>query len=229
MSIRQTLIAAAIAAFGLTGAHAADDKRANLDRGKTGAPSAGAQAAEAVATAHALARYGDANKDALSLITAARILKETGVRADALKVAKGTEEAAKRSDDAMSADAVLERGRALATGRPDLLALADDVAKAGSRGVDRGPQVGRNKVVGSRAWHHYDLRFVGGELAKVYARGDGDSDLDLYVYDERGNLICKDDSPGDEMACAWTPRWTGMFRIRVLNRGIANQYSIVTN
>ena len=31
--------------------------------------------------------------------------------------------------------------------------------------------------------------FVGGELAKVYARGDGDSDLDLYVYDERGNLI----------------------------------------
>lgn len=228
MSIRRTLVAAAIAAIGLSGAHAAEGSKVNLDRANTGAASAGAQAAEAVATAQALARYGDVNKDALALITAARMLKETGAR-DALKVAKGREEAAKRNDDSLSAEAVLERGRALAAGRPDLLALADDVAKSGSRGVDRGPQVGRNKVVGPRAWHHYDLRFVGGERAKVYARGDGDSDLDLYVYDERGNLICKDVSPGDEMACAWTPRWTGMFRIRVLNRGVTNQYSIVTN
>lgn len=228
MSIRRILVAAALAACGLTGVLAAPSGQRNLDREKSDAPSAGAQAAEAVATAQALARYGDAHQDALSLITAARILKETGAR-DALKVAKGTEQAAKRSDDSLSADAVLERGRTLAAGRPDLLALADDVARSGSRGVDRGPQVGRNKVVGSRAWHHYDLRFVGGERAKVYARGDGDSDLDLYVYDESGNLICKDDAPGDEMACAWTPRWTGMFRIRVLNRGIANQYSIVTN
>ncbi|MFT3956499.1 MAG: hypothetical protein QM722_19585 [Piscinibacter sp.] len=228
MSIRRTLIAAALAACSLSSVHAAAGAKLNIDRTKTDAPSAAAQAAEAVATAQALARYGDANKDALSLITAARILKETGAR-ESLKVSKGSEQAAKRSDDSLSADAVLERGRALATGRPELLALADDVAKSGSRGVDRGPQIGRNKVVGTRAWHHYDLRFVGGERAKVYVRGDGDSDLDLYVYDESGNLICKDESRGDEMTCTWTPRWTGMFRIRVLNRGIVNQYSIVTN
>ena len=38
----------------------------------------------------------------------------------------------------------------------------------------------------------YHISFRAGQTAVVTVIGDGDTDLDLYVYDENGNLIDKD-------------------------------------
>jgi hypothetical protein len=76
----------------------------------------------------------------------------------------------------------------------------------------------------------FEVRFVGGQPAGVSIRGDGDTDLDLYVYDENGNLIGRSTGLSDREIVTWTPRWTGTFRIEVRNLGsVYNQYSLVTN
>jgi len=76
----------------------------------------------------------------------------------------------------------------------------------------------------------YYVTFRGGEHADVVAWGDHGTDLDLYVYDEYGNLIALDDDPSDECAIRFVPRWTGSFTICIVNRGpFANQYVLMTN
>lgn len=70
--------------------------------------------------------------------------------------------------------------------------------------------------------------FVGGYQASVLISGDHDTDLDLYVYDQNGNLVCQSVSNGDDEVCTWNPLWTGPFLIKVKNRGyVYNRYTII--
>lgn len=90
--------------------------------------------------------------------------------------------------------------------------------------------VGTGSKIGSETVLAYDndsyqFDFVGGYQAGAYLSGDGDTDLDLYVYDENGNLVCKSISNSDNEYCTWNPRWTGPFKVTIKNRGtIANRY-----
>lgn len=105
-----------------------------------------------------------------------------------------------------------------------LLLLASTLTLAGP--VD-GPQSNSTRVP-SASYDTYRLAFYGGVTAGVAISGDGDTDLDLYVYDNNDNLICSSTSYGDDESCIWTPSWTGTFRIKIINRGnVYNQYTIV--
>lgn len=74
----------------------------------------------------------------------------------------------------------------------------------------------------------YKKFFFAGLKAGAAISGDGDTDLDLYVYDDNSNLICSSESAGDDESCTWTPRYVGEFTIIVKNRGsVYNDYSIV--
>jgi hypothetical protein len=85
-------------------------------------------------------------------------------------------------------------------------------------------------VVGGFAEDTFTVTFLGGEVARITVRGDGCSDLDLYVYDENGNLIGQDLGYSDSAMVSWIPRWTGPFTVVVKNRGArANLYRIATN
>jgi hypothetical protein len=76
----------------------------------------------------------------------------------------------------------------------------------------------------------YTIVFRGGEAARVIVSGDGDTDLDLYIYDQFGNLITKDDDSSDDCVVGWTPRWTGKFTVKIVNQGrVHNHYVMVTN
>jgi len=96
-------------------------------------------------------------------------------------------------------------------------------------GAVGGPKSGTDRV-NANATDRYEVSFNGGEEARVVVDGDGDTDLDLYIYDENGNLITKDDDNTDYCICTWTPKWTGKFIIRIVNRGsVYNEYTIRTN
>jgi hypothetical protein len=183
---------------------------------------------ESIRMAHALIRYGDQNKDPHALITAARILQATGSSAFRGERAGGAAGATKAATDPRSVPALLQRAKAMANNRADIVAAADDVASQGTRGRDGGPARARS-IVNTRSTDVYRLNFRGGERAVVLVSGDGDSDLDLFVFDENNNLVCKDDDETDDMVCAWTPRWTGQFRVEIRNLGVANEYVIATN
>ena len=76
----------------------------------------------------------------------------------------------------------------------------------------------------------YRVTFRGGSFAEVSLVGDGDTDLDLYVYDEYGNSVCSDSGWSDRAYCSWRPRWTGVFSIEVRNLGsVYNRYRFATN
>lgn len=72
---------------------------------------------------------------------------------------------------------------------------------------------------------HYTVTFIGGRVATVIVSGDGDTDLDLFVRDQFGNLVASDTGPGDDCVVTFIPRWTGRYTIEVRNLGdVYNRY-----
>ena len=62
----------------------------------------------------------------------------------------------------------------------------------------------------------YDVTFNRGNRYVILACGDGRAvDLDIYLYDEDGNLIDRDQQTDNRPIVSVTPRWTGPFRVRV--------------
>ena len=73
----------------------------------------------------------------------------------------------------------------------------------------------------------WQARVSVGVPVTVTVDGDGDTDLDLYVYDSNGTLVAIDDDLTDFCIGAWTPRFSGVVTIRVVNRGgVYNRYVI---
>jgi len=210
----------------------ADAGKINVDTSARGT-TLQAEAVAHVSMAQDLIAYGDANKDAMSLIVAAGILKANPTHA--LDAKKATEGEAAKSGKKSSAEAdnsvasVLIRAKKYAAGRKDLIAMANDVASSSSRGRIQGPGDHRDRV----SSHHtdvYKLTYRGGESAIFGIRGDGDTDLDFYVYDENDHLITSDTDSTDIAVLRWHPKWTGKFTIKIKNRGnVFNRYRFVTN
>jgi hypothetical protein len=88
----------------------------------------------------------------------------------------------------------------------------------------------KTTVIGGFASDVYRLVFPAGEVAAVTVTGDGDSDLDLYVRDEFGNLVAFDDGSTDLCIVRFCPRWTGWFTLSVVNRGLyPNLYTLTAS
>jgi hypothetical protein len=96
--------------------------------------------------------------------------------------------------------------------------------------VDAGTPGGRKydvHTVNGNSTDIFRVTFYGGEDAVVAINGDHDTDLDLYVYDENGNLIGSDTDGTDTCVVRFHPKWTGTFRIEVRNLGrVYNKYEI---
>lgn len=67
-----------------------------------------------------------------------------------------------------------------------------------------------------------------GHLAEMAVIGDGDTDLDLYVYDPAGRLVGSDEDETDRCYVRFFPRTTGTYTIKVVNRSpyLSNAYVI---
>ena len=165
------------------------------------------------------------------LMVAAAILDERVVAQDTPR------EKVSESDDATEADkgngdeSLFALAEEYAGSNEELLALVADAkqrdfAPKGRRG---GAAVTYDRVL-ARSTDIYRIVFRGRELAEVCVVGDGDTDLDLYIYDENGNLVCSDTDYTDRNYCSWTPRWTGPFEIEIENLGgVYNRYRLATN
>jgi hypothetical protein len=76
----------------------------------------------------------------------------------------------------------------------------------------------------------YYIDYYGGIKAEVGVIGDGDTDLDVKVYDEWGRLVAQDLSYSDRCYCDWYPSRRGTYRIVVENLGnVWNRYTLITN
>lgn len=63
--------------------------------------------------------------------------------------------------------------------------------------------------------------------AEIAISGDGDTDLDLYIYDKFGNRIASADGNTDDESVNLTIYRTGYFTVKIVNRGdVYNDYSM---
>jgi hypothetical protein len=215
---------------------AADEKKgANQAPQEAAAKAKSSDEADAVKDihlAHQLIEFGRKHKTPEALITAARILGSHGTVELAEKATHQVAENAPKdekkgspSDD--SPKALLEEAKRISNNEPGIVALANSVEI--SRGASGGPKRTVDQVMGL-ATDEFRITFNGLEVATVALSGDGDTRLDLYVYDENGNLVTSQVGPGDDCLATWVPRWTGTFIIRIVNRGVlSNRYVLVTN
>lgn len=197
------------------------------------------KASEALASvrlANDILRYGYTNKSALALIDALQIFSENPTQplkaerqGDAVDETKND---GKKVHVAFDYKTVLADAKKFANGDENLLAVIENIdaeAKGAQRGSVNGPSRHYDSVNG-KSTDTYSISFVANRLAEIVVSGDGDTDLDLYVYDSNGNLIVKDVDYTDDCYVRWYPKWTGRFIVKIVNRGpLYNRYVLVTN
>jgi hypothetical protein len=191
--------------------------------GATAQPLSAAMQAQELAAR--LALWGDRERDALALMTAVQLSLNSGARPSAAAARAQLMSPGSRSD---SVPALLARARNYAANRPDLLAIIADL-ETGSRGAQQGPF--RERVLAPvGAVQSLVVTFLQGAKATFGIAGEGDTDLELEIVDERGQQVCADRSRGDRKHCTWTPKATSEYRVKVRNLGQrANEFAFFHN
>jgi hypothetical protein len=181
-----------------------------------------------------LVDWGRDNNSAEALTAAAQILSSMPATAEARekKSEAGEGEAGEKEGPELSLEpqALLDEAIALADAQ-GAKKLGKHLAglTVGNRGAAGGPKYTVERVKAYET-DMYFVTFNGLEYAQIGLSGDGDTDLDLYVYDENGNQIASDLGSTDDASVSFTPAWTGTFRIEVKNLGgVYNQYVLITN
>ncbi len=96
-------------------------------------------------------------------------------------------------------------------------------------GATGGPKEG-NIRLDANTYTKINVSFNARELAFIGLKGNGNTDLDIYVLDQNNKLIISDTDNSDTCLVEWVPALTETFTIYVVNRGnIHNDFYIMTN
>lgn len=182
-----------------------------------------------------LVKYGYAQQSALPLVDALQIITDTPTQELDVEVVGNTgTPTTDKKNGVMTLDfqKILADAKSFANGDEgilELIAQVEEDAKGAHRGAVGGPKRGAFAVYAG-CYNDFTVNFTKGNLAEVLVSGDGDTDLDLYIYDSNGNLIASDTDYTDDCYVRWVPAWTGRYTIRVVNRGgVYNNYIVLTN
>lgn len=189
-----------------------------------------------IALAQELFDHATQNRDAVAALAAAQIMATVSTEdVEREKTTEDnpdldiTEDGSDGADSPATADSMFAAAMEFAGGDPTIVGLVEDAMAEGSRGRIGGASRTLSRLPGGQV-DIFTVPFFGGSFAEVGIIGDGDSDLDLLVTDENGNVICRDTRLGDQIYCSFTPRWNGNFVIAVANMGrVRNSYYILTN
>ena len=193
---------------------------------ETGAPHLGQLALSA-----RLAEWGRADKNPLALVVAAQIRQRIGAKA----VERSPEQSGEGSGAATTAveasvDALLTEAKALAGKDATIAALADDVKASATKGLVQGAGVSRATLRSAGTDWYRKLKFEGTRYAEAYVELSGSGNVHVSVYDDAGNLVCRDPNPSAVAYCGWVPARTGTFDVKVENRSTAPvAYRMYTN
>ena len=200
----------------------AADQKTNQSEKKLEAVSDAARAVEDLAIAARLAEYGKRVGNPVALLGAAQIMKNTPTqdkKREKKSEGTATESQGDKKGKLDTADALLAQAKSMAEhkGMDAVAELVEHESQtAGHKGRVYGP-ARTVEVVQAHDTDVYYMKFRGGEEATILLIGDGDCDLDLYIYDDNGNLIESDTDSTDRCLISWVPRWTGRSKIKIKN------------
>lgn len=183
-----------------------------------------------LALAYELLALGRESGDALVVLVAARMAAgvETAPGSDATLTPGGPD-----TRDALlpppTAEEMFKLAAELAAGDAAMLAMIADQQAEVSRGAIGGVKQWASRI-GSGYTDVWEIAFEGSAPAEVAIIGDGQSNLDMVLTDENGNVLCFESSPDDQAYCDFVPAWDGNFYVSVENTGNdRNTYYLVTN
>ncbi len=227
-SLSAALATTALIALGAP-AFAQDKTGPNVDTAASGAPGGAAT----FALAQELYQLGLTNKDALTVLTAAKLAASVELK-DGPEISKETkgeaiEEEADVADGPVDAAMMFASAKELGVGDDAILGLIADAETEGARGRVGGSVRYLSRLPGGNT-DVWEIPFYGNSYAEVAIIGDGDSNLDALITDEGGNTICYDVSYSDKVTCSFVPAWNGFFYVTVQNQGRKrNSYYLLTN
>lgn len=169
--------------------------------------------------------------DPVLMLSAARLRKDSGMTAGELGTLEDGEPGSGGvSEDTFGWEAWLQEAVRLSGGSELIAGLADDIRTSKSKGL-KGQAVYTEGRLAAHDSHRYsNLNFVGGEFAEVYSEGLGKADIDLFVRDSRGALVCSQTDSSNINQCGWTPGATGPFEVTLENKSdFADTYALTTN
>ena len=191
---------------------------------------AGAAPLGRLALSARVAEWGRADKNPLALIVAAEIRRSIGART----VERSPEQDGPTDTAATATETTVESllAEAVALGGRDatIAALADDVRGSASKGLVQGAGMSRATLRGAGTDWYRKLKFEGTRYAEAYVELSGAGNVHVSVYDETGNLVCRDPNPSAVAYCGWVPSRTGSFDVKVENRSSSPvAYRMFTN
>lgn len=180
-----------------------------------------------------LVRYGYQTKSAMPLVLAVQMFRNQKAEVETIIATKvevpSSQEGDGRKKEKLSFEEkqIIEDATVFASGNVNMLNLLKDL-QVQTRGVLPGNNLDRrvNDCVNAESTDVWKVRLRGGERVYVIIVGDGDTDLDAFVYDKSGNKVA-DDSWCDDGQISFTPRWTGEYIIKIKNLGkVYNCYTM---
>lgn len=217
--------ASAVAQTGTPAAAAGERTGTNVAE-RAGTESPAARGVVLARDALALAQRARASRDALAMLVAANELRAAGTQAGegpqttaaANPGAMAAAEGAAPTTPAPTAASLYAEARQLAAGDRDLLRRIDRAERTQARGLVGGP-VTFVRDISANSTLRWQVMARGGEVWRVGAMGDGDTDVDIRVIDENGNVVCQDLGMSSTALCTVNPRWTGPFTVEIINWG----------
>lgn len=166
-----------------------------------------------------LAERARVDRDPLALIVAAAIRR--GV--PTTSVARAPETAGATASPTVaggetSVEGLLAEAVALAKNDPTIAALAEDVRGGADKGLVQGAGASRATLPASGTDWYRRLRFEGSRYAEALVELSGAGDVLVSVWDQAGNIVCRDPNPSSVAYCGWVPSQTALFDIKVENR-----------
>ena len=212
-----------ILAVTLLAAPALAEDKPNLDQTAPAMPGAVAL----LLSAQNLYALGQTGKDALMVLTAARMMRGLTL----IPTSRTPETKGKPTSATLTlpdATAMLMTAHTLADGDDLLPDLIESIAS------ETPPQPKSLRVTPSQldpgVTDTWTLQFYGGTYAELAIAGAGKGDLDLSVQDAKGNPICQDNGSADTATCGFTPKDNGDFTVTITNSGITSDaYQLITN
>ena len=179
-----------------------------------------------------LFELGIQESDPYLVLTAANLRKRANLRWDSSTfVRQGVDIPTKPAEPILvNWQKMLEVAVTMSRGDETIAGLAEDIRVQRSKGVLNGA-VYSEAIIMARGKHSYsNLPFEGGQFAEVFSIARKKTNLDMFIYDGNGHMVCSQTDPSNTSQCGWTPSFTGPFTIVVENKSdVSTAYALSTN
>jgi hypothetical protein len=173
---------------------------------------------------------GVEQSDPILIMAATKLRKSLNLKETERTPEKDGEPGDAPAEAPLTWEQMLDAAEELALGDESLLGLIEDIRVERTKGVATGQVYSISSIRAGGTDTYPPLPYTGGEYAEVYVEGQANTDLNLFVQDAKGRLVCSDTDISAIAYCGWRPAQTGGFTIIVKNKGgVSSPYSLITN